>query len=208
MIWDMSTSVTAIFCLFPFPFAVFICSFMVAAPIFGYLGDRFNRKVILSCGIFFWSIVTLSSSFISKEVQHRIHSLTETVEQSLQCYSIRPLPSLWYSLHRQANYSGMVWICLMLRLVKWNDSLVKLDTHFAFVDILYVSLPAPRSFSLAASQSTNEGPCLRLVSITILSKIRLCCFTSPWQGDQDLISPKAPVCPLFFGWWCGENTEN
>ncbi|XP_037323054.1 sphingosine-1-phosphate transporter SPNS2 isoform X1 [Pungitius pungitius] len=46
---------------------VFICSFMVAAPIFGYLGDRFNRKVILSCGIFFWSIVTLSSSFIGKE---------------------------------------------------------------------------------------------------------------------------------------------
>ncbi|KAM4546259.1 sphingosine-1-phosphate transporter SPNS2 [Fundulus diaphanus] len=46
---------------------VFICSFMVAAPIFGYLGDRFNRKVILSCGIFFWSIVTLCSSFISKE---------------------------------------------------------------------------------------------------------------------------------------------
>ncbi|KAM9728091.1 sphingosine-1-phosphate transporter SPNS2 isoform 3-T4 [Menidia menidia] len=46
---------------------VFICSFMVAAPIFGYLGDRFNRKVILSCGIFFWSIVTLSSSFITKE---------------------------------------------------------------------------------------------------------------------------------------------
>ncbi|KAM9385155.1 sphingosine-1-phosphate transporter SPNS2 isoform 2-T2 [Pholidichthys leucotaenia] len=46
---------------------IFICSFMVAAPIFGYLGDRFNRKVILSCGIFFWSIVTASSSFISKE---------------------------------------------------------------------------------------------------------------------------------------------
>ncbi|XP_037543638.1 protein spinster homolog 2 [Nematolebias whitei] len=44
---------------------VFICSFMVAAPIFGFLGDRFSRKVILSCGIFFWSIVTLLSSFIS-----------------------------------------------------------------------------------------------------------------------------------------------
>lgn len=43
---------------------------MVAAPIFGYLGDRFNRKVILSCGIFFWSVVTLSSSFIGKEVRH------------------------------------------------------------------------------------------------------------------------------------------
>ncbi|XP_029467950.1 protein spinster homolog 2 isoform X2 [Rhinatrema bivittatum] len=46
---------------------VFICSFMVAAPIFGYIGDRFNRKVILSCGIFFWSAVTFSSSFITKQ---------------------------------------------------------------------------------------------------------------------------------------------
>ncbi|XP_030041746.1 sphingosine-1-phosphate transporter SPNS2 [Microcaecilia unicolor] len=46
---------------------VFICSFMVAAPIFGYIGDRFNRKIILSCGIFFWSAVTFSSSFITKQ---------------------------------------------------------------------------------------------------------------------------------------------
>ncbi|XP_059236004.1 sphingosine-1-phosphate transporter SPNS2 isoform X1 [Mustela nigripes] len=47
--------------------SVFICSFMVAAPVFGYLGDRFNRKVILSCGIFFWSAVTFSSSFIPQQ---------------------------------------------------------------------------------------------------------------------------------------------
>uniref|UniRef100_A0A667HZX7 SPNS lysolipid transporter 2, sphingosine-1-phosphate n=1 Tax=Lynx canadensis TaxID=61383 RepID=A0A667HZX7_LYNCA len=47
--------------------SVFICSFMVAAPIFGYLGDRFNRKVILSCGVFFWSAVTFSSSFIPRQ---------------------------------------------------------------------------------------------------------------------------------------------
>ncbi|VCW68990.1 unnamed protein product [Gulo gulo] len=40
---------------------------MVAAPVFGYLGDRFNRKVILSCGIFFWSAVTFSSSFIPQQ---------------------------------------------------------------------------------------------------------------------------------------------
>ncbi|KAM7333773.1 hypothetical protein ACRRTK_007093 [Alexandromys fortis] len=49
------------------PMYMFICSFMVAAPIFGYLGDRFNRKVILSCGIFFWSAVTFSSSFIPQQ---------------------------------------------------------------------------------------------------------------------------------------------
>ncbi|XP_026564377.1 protein spinster homolog 2 [Pseudonaja textilis] len=46
---------------------VFICSFMVAAPIFGYLGDRFNRKIILSCGIFFWSAITFCSSFITEQ---------------------------------------------------------------------------------------------------------------------------------------------
>lgn len=52
---------------------------MVAAPIFGYLGDRFNRKVILSCGIFFWSAVTFSSSFIPQQVRpvplHPRHSV-------------------------------------------------------------------------------------------------------------------------------------
>lgn len=59
---------------------VFICSFMVAAPIFGYLGDRFNRKVILSCGIFFWSAVTFSSSFISQQV-----SLADCLPGSPEC---------------------------------------------------------------------------------------------------------------------------
>lgn len=60
-----------------FSLTVFICSFMVAAPIFGYLGDRFNRKVILSCGIFFWSAVTLLSSFITKEVRGLLHMIVK-----------------------------------------------------------------------------------------------------------------------------------
>ncbi|MEQ2187030.1 hypothetical protein GOODEAATRI_000372 [Goodea atripinnis] len=72
------------------------CSFMVAAPIFGYLGDRFNRKVILSCGIFFWSVVTLLSSFISKEVRHSSWShgncQTMAAGEHQHC-SIRPYPS-------------------------------------------------------------------------------------------------------------------
>ncbi|NXP44316.1 SPNS3 protein, partial [Heliornis fulica] len=45
---------------------VFILCYMLAAPIFGYLGDRYNRKIILGAGIFFWSGVTLASSFISE----------------------------------------------------------------------------------------------------------------------------------------------
>ncbi|XP_026059414.1 protein spinster homolog 1-like [Carassius auratus] len=46
---------------------VFICSYMILAPVFGYLGDRYNRKYIMCVGIFFWSLVTLASSFIGKE---------------------------------------------------------------------------------------------------------------------------------------------
>lgn len=46
---------------------VFICSYMLLAPIFGYLGDRYNRKIIMSVGISFWSLVTLASSFTPKE---------------------------------------------------------------------------------------------------------------------------------------------
>uniref|UniRef100_A0A8D0B9Q1 Protein spinster homolog 1 n=1 Tax=Salvator merianae TaxID=96440 RepID=A0A8D0B9Q1_SALMN len=45
---------------------VFISSYMVLAPIFGYLGDRYNRKYLMCIGITFWSIVTLASSYIPK----------------------------------------------------------------------------------------------------------------------------------------------
>ncbi|XP_065278214.1 protein spinster homolog 1 isoform X3 [Emys orbicularis] len=50
-----------------FTVAVFISSYMVLAPIFGYLGDRYHRKRLLCLGIAFWSAVTLGSSFIPKE---------------------------------------------------------------------------------------------------------------------------------------------
>lgn len=46
---------------------VFICSYMLLAPLFGYLGDRYNRKMIMCFGIAFWSMITLASSFIAKD---------------------------------------------------------------------------------------------------------------------------------------------
>ncbi|XP_010400828.1 protein spinster homolog 3 isoform X2 [Corvus cornix cornix] len=54
---------------------VFTLCYMLAAPIFGYLGDRYNRKIILGAGIFFWSGVTLGSSFIT-ESHYRIFVLS------------------------------------------------------------------------------------------------------------------------------------
>jgi len=42
----------------------FICSYMILSPLFGYMGDRYNRKFIMAVGIMFWSGVTLAGSFM------------------------------------------------------------------------------------------------------------------------------------------------
>jgi len=47
----------------------FVVSYMATAPLFGYLGDRFNRKLIVVGGILFWSGATISASFINSS-QH------------------------------------------------------------------------------------------------------------------------------------------
>lgn len=42
----------------------FVLVYMVMAPIFGYLGDRYSRKYLMAVGIFFWSLATLVGSFM------------------------------------------------------------------------------------------------------------------------------------------------
>ncbi|KAK3609098.1 hypothetical protein CHS0354_031668 [Potamilus streckersoni] len=46
---------------------IFIASYMVFSPIFGYLGDRYVRKFIMTGGILFWTVVTFAGSFVPKE---------------------------------------------------------------------------------------------------------------------------------------------
>lgn len=43
---------------------VFIISYMLFAPLFGYLGDRYNRKIIMIIGMVIWSGFTLLASFV------------------------------------------------------------------------------------------------------------------------------------------------
>ncbi|KAJ7997338.1 hypothetical protein DPEC_G00227950 [Dallia pectoralis] len=45
---------------------VFICSFIVLAPVVGFLGDRYNRKLIMIAGLTVWVATTLTSSFVTK----------------------------------------------------------------------------------------------------------------------------------------------
>ncbi|KAJ0061717.1 hypothetical protein NL108_006860, partial [Boleophthalmus pectinirostris] len=47
---------------------VFICSFLLFAPLFGYLGDRYNRKYIMMCGLLVWLITALCSSFVTQNL--------------------------------------------------------------------------------------------------------------------------------------------
>ncbi|KAJ4439910.1 hypothetical protein ANN_08040, partial [Periplaneta americana] len=42
----------------------FVISYMVFAPLFGYLGDRYSRRVIMALGVFLWSLTTLIGSFM------------------------------------------------------------------------------------------------------------------------------------------------
>ncbi|XP_013098688.1 protein spinster isoform X2 [Stomoxys calcitrans] len=43
---------------------VFVISYMVCAPIFGYMGDRYSRRWIMAIGVFLWSTTTLLGSFM------------------------------------------------------------------------------------------------------------------------------------------------
>ncbi|GAA6218438.1 protein spinster homolog 3-like [Lates japonicus] len=44
---------------------VFICSFLLLAPLFGYLGDRYNRKYIMIGGLSVWLVTAAGSSFVT-----------------------------------------------------------------------------------------------------------------------------------------------
>ena len=81
----------------------FIISYMLLSPIFGYLGDRYNRKIIMAVGIFFWSGVTLAGSFVPREVSFT--KISEYFVGILKYYGgtsvtnvVRsPLRSYWFS---------------------------------------------------------------------------------------------------------------
>ncbi|XP_059208097.1 protein spinster homolog 3-like [Centropristis striata] len=58
--FDISDSISALIQ------TVFICSFLLLAPLFGYLGDRYNRKYIMIGGISVWLATAAGSSFVTQ----------------------------------------------------------------------------------------------------------------------------------------------
>ena len=68
---------------------VFMLSYMCLSPVVGYLGDRYNRKVIILCGLVFWTLVVFLSSFIRGEDNFWLFVLTRALvgigEASYSC---------------------------------------------------------------------------------------------------------------------------
>lgn len=46
-----------------------LVTFILTAPLFGYLGDRYNRKYIIIGGSVIWIVSSFSSSFVSQSVR-------------------------------------------------------------------------------------------------------------------------------------------
>lgn len=51
---------------------MFTCSYMIFAPLFGYLGDRFPRKYVMALGIMIWSVMTMAGSFMDEHVSSKL----------------------------------------------------------------------------------------------------------------------------------------
>lgn len=43
----------------------FVLSYMICAPLFGYLGDRYSRRYIMAFGVFLWCLTTFMGSFMN-----------------------------------------------------------------------------------------------------------------------------------------------
>lgn len=42
---------------------VFVVAYMIFAPLFGYFGDRYSRRLIMAFGVGLWSMTTLLGSY-------------------------------------------------------------------------------------------------------------------------------------------------
>lgn len=75
---------------------VFICSYMVLAPVFGYLGDRYRRKYLMAAGILVWSGTVFASTMLSKDVSTSFKYL---------------IPQRYYN-HQTVNSYTLIVYCL------------------------------------------------------------------------------------------------
>lgn len=58
---------------------VFICTYMLLAPLFGYLGDRYTRKWIIVFGVTLWCLMTFLGSLVPPDVSISFQAILSVV---------------------------------------------------------------------------------------------------------------------------------
>ena len=81
--------------------AIFVVGFMATSPVFGYCGDRYNRKWLMVGGIGLWSAVTLGGSFIPKDVYQTTSSVADFLVVWIQFLSLVYFAALLAVCHTQ-----------------------------------------------------------------------------------------------------------
>lgn len=66
----------------------FVLSYMLFAPLFGYLGDRYNRKIIMAFGVFLWSLTTMAGSFMKVSMLVLIRENCVLLEKAMMCAAL------------------------------------------------------------------------------------------------------------------------
>ena len=100
----------------------FIVSYMIFAPLFGYLGDRYSRKAIMAAGVFLWSIFTLIGSFISgKEENHHLQWSNPDFWSFLACRAMVGIGEASYSTIAPTIISDMFVKNMRILWFYWNS---------------------------------------------------------------------------------------
>uniref|UniRef100_A0A674N5A1 SPNS lysolipid transporter 3, sphingosine-1-phosphate (putative) n=1 Tax=Takifugu rubripes TaxID=31033 RepID=A0A674N5A1_TAKRU len=155
----------------------FICSFLLLAPVFGYLGDRYNRKYIMIAGLIMWTLTSFCCSFITESYFWALMLLRALVGIGEASYTTIA-PTLIADLFTGARRSIM--ICAFYILIPVGSGLGFIigagvasqtgDWHWAFrvrinpifglvgIALLFFFCPNPPR---GAAETQGEGPALR-----------------------------------------------
>ncbi|XP_068187238.1 protein spinster homolog 3 [Antennarius striatus] len=95
---------------------VFLCSFLLLAPLFGYLGDRFNRKYIMLVGLSVWIATAAAGSFVTKSCFWFLILMRALVGIGEASYSTIA-PTIISDLYTGAERSAMICIFYIIMIV-------------------------------------------------------------------------------------------
>jgi MFS family permease len=155
----------------------FIASYMLFAPLFGYLGDRYSRKAIMAAGVFLWSIFTLIGSLVSGRVEH--HGKSWANPDFLAFLACRAMVGIG-----EASYSTIAPTII-------SDMFVK-DTRSKMLALFYFAIPVGSGMGYIVGSETAKlfgdwhwglraTPVMGVVAVVLI----LVLLTDPPRGESE-----------------------